>query len=642
MNAPESMQWSDYNQDYLVAKFEQLKKQFVNQMGDSASSEAIYGNESEGFTPAIEYLCNAFRLTPFERDLLLLCAGAEMDHELAELCRTYHGETSQCWPTIEMAFNILTGKHWSAITPDAALRLHQLIYLDESNRLLSARLRIDERVLHFLAGINYLEPRLRGLLKWLQVPQLMAPTQSIITESIQSFMQQNTGSPQTILLTGEDSLGKKDIAALVAHRCGMELYELKVDDLPDSISEKEAFARLWSREMVLLSAALYIDCEYHSKTEVVLNIIDRIGGTCFVAASDGIFGLRHSQRYIVSKPDAKDQCFLWQTSLGEKANRINGAMDAVASQFLFSANQIFASANKLSQQLETTSDVDRCFWTHCREIEQTRLGNLGQFIQSKAHWDDLILPEQEKNVLQQIAMHVRQRLKVYHDWGFADKGQSGLGISALFSGESGTGKTMAAEVLANELNLDLYRIDLSTVVSKYIGETEKNLSRVFSAAEHNGVILLFDEADALFGKRSDVKDSHDRYANLEVSYLLQRMEAFQGLAILTSNFKNSIDKAFMRRIRFIVQFPFPDQFKRQQIWEKVFPDNTPTNALDFNKLGRLNMAGGNIRNIAINAAFLAADGDEPVNMAHLVQAAHHEAAKREKTLSDVEIRGWIQ
>src|SRR4030095_10947288 len=166
---------------------------------------------------------------------------------------------------------------------------------------------------------------------------------------------------------------------------------------------------------------------------------------------------------------------------------------------------------------------------------------------------------------------VKHRLAVYDTWGFAAQGARGLGISALFAGESGTGKTMAAEVLANELHLDLYRIDLASTVSKYIGETEKNLGRVFDAAEDSGAILLFDEADALFGKRSEVRDSHDRYANIEVSYLLQRMEAYRGLAILTTNLKTALDQAFQRRLRFVVQFPFPDERYRAAIWQRVFP-----------------------------------------------------------------------
>src|SRR5215216_2165700 len=279
-------------------------------------------------------------------------------------------------------------------------------------------------------------------------------------------------------------------------------------------------------------------------------------------------------------------------------------------------------------------------WDACRAQSRPRLDDLAQRIEPVAIWNDLVLPESQRQILRDVAAHVRQRVQVYETWGFAAKGARGLGISALFTGASGTGKTMAGEVLANELRLDLYRIDLSQVVSKYIGETEKNLRRVFDAAEEGGAILLFDEADALFGKRSEVKDSHDRYANIEVSYLLQRMEAYRGLAILTTNLKSSLDSAFLRRLRFVVQFPFPDTPQRAEIWRRVFPPATPLADLNFDNLARMNIARGNIRNIALHATFLAADTGSPVAMRHLLRAARSEYAKLEKPLTDAEIGGW--
>jgi SpoVK/Ycf46/Vps4 family AAA+-type ATPase len=280
-------------------------------------------------------------------------------------------------------------------------------------------------------------------------------------------------------------------------------------------------------------------------------------------------------------------------------------------------------------------------WDSCRLQARPRLEDLAQRLEPAATWDDLVLPEPECQLLREIAAQVRQRVKVYEVWEMGKRSGTGLGISALFAGASGTGKTLAAEVLAHELRLDLYRIDLSQVVSKYIGETEKNLRRVFAAAETGGAVLLFDEADALFGKRSEVKDSHDRYANIEVSYLLQRMESYRGLAILTTNLREALDSAFLRRIRFLVQFPFPDLARRREIWRRMFPPKLPTEGLDFSKLARLNVAGGNIRNIALNAAFLAADAGESVRMVHLLRAAHSEYAKLEKSLTEAEVGGWV-
>ena len=284
--------------------------------------------------------------------------------------------------------------------------------------------------------------------------------------------------------------------------------------------------------------------------------------------------------------------------------------------------------------------VDTRLWETCRSQARSRLDDLAQRVETTAGWDALVLPAFQMQILRDIVVNVRQRARVYDQWGFAASSSRGLGISALFAGASGTGKTLAAEIMANELRLDLYRIDLSQVVSKYIGETEKNLRRVFDAAETAGAVLLFDEADALFGKRSEVKDSHDRYANIEVSYLLQRMEAYRGLAILTTNMKQALDQAFMRRIRFVVQFPFPDAAERAEIWKRVFPPATPTAELDVARLARLNVAGGNIRNIALGAAFLAADERTPVSMAHLLRVARAEYAKLDRPLTESEIGGW--
>jgi SpoVK/Ycf46/Vps4 family AAA+-type ATPase len=265
---------------------------------------------------------------------------------------------------------------------------------------------------------------------------------------------------------------------------------------------------------------------------------------------------------------------------------------------------------------------------------------LAQRLDTRVNWNDLVLPDEQIRLLQQIADQVKLRHKVYETWGFAKKMNRGLGISALFAGESGTGKTMAAEVIANTLRLNLYRIDLSAVVSKYIGETEKNLRRLFDAAEDGGAILFFDEADALFGKRQEVKDSHDRYANIEIDYLLQRMEAYRGLAILATNMKSALDTAFLRRLRFVVNFPFPGPAERKRIWQQVFPAQVPKQSLDYDRLARLNLTGGSIHNIALNAAFLAAHEDPKagVSMQQILAAARDEFTKLERPINEADFR----
>jgi SpoVK/Ycf46/Vps4 family AAA+-type ATPase len=254
--------------------------------------------------------------------------------------------------------------------------------------------------------------------------------------------------------------------------------------------------------------------------------------------------------------------------------------------------------------------------------------------------DDVVLPTGSKHQLLRLVERFQQSDVVYGSWGFGT-GSHGCGVSALFAGPSGTGKTMAASAVANELGLELYRVDLAATISKYIGETEQNLARIFDSAERCGAMLLFDEADALFGKRSEVRDSHDRYANIEVSYLLQRIEQYTGVAVLTSNIKSALDHAFARRLSVIVDFPLPSAAERAEIWRRSLPSSAPTRDLDPTQLARLSVSGGSIRNIALAAAFTAAAAGEPIGPRHVIEAARGEYEKLGRQLSDAETRGWL-
>lgn len=643
MNATDvSLQWSEVNQRLLVAELERLKLRLGVEGDASAAQQAVEQARSQMLAAsAIDRVTQAFGLSVFERDLLLLCAGVEMDSALAERCAHAHNDAHRTYASLGLALATLDDPHWSALAPVRPLRRWRLIEVDQSNGLAQGRLRIDERVLHYLAGVNYLDPRLQSLLRARAVPDLMAQSHRDLCVNVLTALEQRVEPAPAVMLVGDDPSGQADIAAQAAAVLGLALQVMRAEDVPQNPAELDALAVLWQREALLLASTLLIDCGDEAAPKAVARFIDRLGGLVFVASREAVSSERATLRFAVNKPDATEQKRLWQQALGSSAERLNGSLDAVASQFRLSAQTILNHGASLYSALAASDTPDALMWSTCRSLGRPKLDELAQRIEPGADWHDLILPPEQAATLGQIAAHVKQRLKVYQDWGFADKGARGLGISALFAGESGTGKTMAAEVLANELGLDLYRIDLSSVVSKYIGETEKNLRRVFDAAEECGAMLLFDEADALFGKRSEVKDSHDRYANIEVSYLLQRMEAYCGLAILTTNLKTALDTAFQRRLRFVVQFPFPDQGLREAIWRGVFPHATPRRELDFAKLARLHVAGGSIRNIALNAAFFAADRDEPVTMAHVLHAAHHEAGKRERPLADAEIRGWV-
>jgi hypothetical protein len=663
--------------------------------------------------PALDRLCQALGLSSFERDLLLLCAGMELDAAFARLFAAVAGDPERAYPTFGLALAVLANPHWSAVSPAGPLRRWRLIELGSATSLVRCPVRIDECVLHFLTGITVLDPRLVGLVEPLQAAEELAPSHQTIVERVRATWaraQQDALLP-VIQLYGEDVLGKRAIAATALRAVGASVNLLPASSLPTDPAELESFMRLWERQAIFDGSVLLLEIDTPESSDSAL----QRAAHHFIESTDAalIVSSRERRRppharplvtLEVKKPAPSEQHAAWLNVLGSAAPVLDGKVEALVSQFSLTLPAIRTAGREALARVQADGagscllpslvkegnykpaspvlgngassgllpslvkegvgggcsgdspppdpllirggeprppDLASALWDACRVQTRPPLADLAQHIDAMATWDDLVLPDRQKQILREIAVHARQRTKVYEQWGFASKGRRGLGISALFAGSTGTGKTMAAEVLANDLLLDLYRIDLSSVVSKYIGETEKNLRRVFDAAEDGGAILLFDEADALFGKRSEVKDSHDRYANIEISYLLQRMESYRGLAILTTNMKSALDPAFMRRIRFVVQFPFPDPAQRAEIWRRIFPRQTPQDGLDVERLARLDVAGGNIRNIALNAAFLAAESGEAVRMAHLLSATRSEYTKLEKSLSEAEIRGWV-
>jgi ATPase family associated with various cellular activities (AAA) len=632
--------WSTANQELLVLELARLKLRLVPEAGDPAELDAIISAQRAAMPspPAIDLIVEAFDLSPFERALLMLCAGFEMDAQFATACAT---ASERGGPTFALALALLDEPHWSALTPAGPLRACRLIDVEAGHALTTAPLRVEERILHFLAGVNMLDPRLRPVLTAYEPPLLMAKHQQLLAGKLAADWAQAVAPRRIIHLSGDDPPGAEDVAAAAAARLGLQLLVARAETLPASAVELDGFMTLWEREAALLPAALLVQCGDSTIPPQISTMAERMLAPLLIAARDPLRLRRPILSYQTSKPDAPEQKRLWQLVLGNNSQALNGAFDGVTSQFRLSARTIALAGLDVSERIAAGEPALRAVWSACRSSGRSRLDEIAQHIPPSANWDDLVLPQAQLGVLHQIVAQVRRRTLVYHDWGFGRRNARGLGIAALFAGASGSGKTLAAEVLASELDLDLYRIDLSSVVSKYIGETEKNLRRVFDAAEDSAAILLFDEADALFGKRSEVKDSHDRYANIEVSYLLQRMEAYRGLAILTTNQKSALDPAFHRRLRFIVNFPFPDAEQREEIWRRSFPAAAPTAALDFRKLARLQVAGGGVRNIALNAAFLAAESGEPIDMRHLLAAAHAESAKQEKPLSETETRGWI-
>jgi hypothetical protein len=600
--------------------------------------------------PALETLCSTLGLSEFERDVLMLCAGMELEGSFAGLCAKAQGDPGRAYPTFGLALAALPNPEWASLALGGRLRHWSLLEVGPGNAITSSPLRIDETVLHYLTGLRTPDERLAGLSQPVPAAGDLAPSHLALADEVATAWSKTAGSPAfpIVQLCGREIAGKRGVAAAVCERLGLFLERVPAAALPTVPADLHKLTRLWNRQSLLASGALLLDCDEVEPGDAVRDVpigllVDAYSGPLFVSSRKRRNPVERPVLTIdVERPLPAEQRAFWEALLGD-AGDLDGHVERLVAQFDLGLPMIRAATAGALGRASTgdSPPLGESLWHSCRVQARPRLDDLAERIRRAATWEQLVLPVKQRRILEEIAAQVRHQSKVYESWGFSNQSSRGLGISALFSGASGTGKTMAAEVLGRELDLDLYRIDLSSVVSKYIGETEKNLARVFDAAEEGGAILLFDEADALFGKRSQIKDSHDRYANVEVSYLLQRMESYRGLAVLTTNMRDALDEAFLRRLRFIVDFPFPDQAERAQIWARVFPQETPTEGLDVAKLARLSVAGGNIRNIALNAAFLAAAAEKAIGMEHLLLAAQSEYEKVQKTLPQSEVRDWV-
>ncbi|RQO54788.1 hypothetical protein DBR47_22235 [Paucibacter sp. KBW04] len=645
---PAGVDWAQVNQAWLVQALGLLRQRLQQALdGDSNRPSAdLLPAPTGDACPALLHIRQRFGLSTFETELLLLLAGVQLDSGLRQLLNQLFPHSAGLAPSFAQAMRLLSEPHWDALSTEAPLRDRLLLEPDPTCASLpEAPLRLPERLLHYIAGVPAREQRLDGLLHPLAAPASAGPTPwPALQQSLQALLRQ--ASPQAARLICLQAPGGHVEALLNLCRQALAprgLLLMRAQDLPEAPSELLRCARYLDREVGLSGAwPLLLAPESGSGAELKLaRLLEQLHSSALLlgapppelllgAGQDPAHRLLHLQLSAEDCRQAAEAALLACAPPGAEA-ALHAELARAARQFSLAAQDMAELARQLRQA--PASEAVPMIWPSARTAARNKLRgleHLASHIPTRQGLDALVLPPPQAQALRAIVSQLRQAHKVFQDWGFAAKSSRGQGLCALFAGDSGTGKTLAAEAIAHELGLDLYRIDLALLVSKYIGETEKNLKQVFDAAEAGGALLLFDEADALFGKRSEVKDSHDRHANIEVAYLLQRIESYRGMAILTSNMKSALDRAFLRRIPFIVNFPFPDAAARALIWQGQFPPTAPLGEIDIPSLARLDLSGAHIRNVVLAAAFRAAELGQPIHQALLLQAARNEYAKLDR------------
>lgn len=616
------MEWVEANRAYLATE---IARVHATLSGEAAETASWTGPDE----PAIVVLAKLFDLSSFERDIILMCAGASLDPE------------SAIRPTFARALATLRDDHLDASAPRRPLRWYRLVTLGSGETVLQAPLALDERVLYFLLGIDSTDERLFALEPAPLAEVALAPTHELFARRIARMLDESHASV-AIQVHGRDASTRLAICEAAARAHGTRCLRVRGGALARMPLAAGQLARCIEREVLLTGVVPVIELDALDDLEAnraACDLVEAARTSLLVAGAQPLPLARRSIAMEVPAIETDERISVWQRALGPATTqRLGTSLDRLAHQFRLEPGELPSLA--LAADSAADDDLLETLWNHCRERVRPRIDNLASRIAPVATWSDLVVQPALKDTLHEIVIHLVHSYRVHEQLGYARGESRGQAITALFHGPSGTGKTLAAEVIAREAKLDLYRIDLSQVVDKYVGQTEKHLGRIFDAAERGTSILLFDEADALFGKRGEIQRATDRWANLEVSYLLQRMETYQGLAILTTNTRDALDNAFLRRIRFVARFGFPDVTQRVELWRRAFPKDAPTDGLEPSKLACLNLTGANIKSVAMRAAFYAAHDATPVTMVHVLRAARGEFAKLDMPFPEADVRSW--
>ena len=619
----------------------------------------------------LKRLAARFGLNEHEVQLLLAAVVSDLDLRYERVFAYLQDDVTRKRPTIDLLLHLF----W----PDPADRLDAMAYLRTSGVLcrngliqldaehahnqsqLARTVRVDERIVAYLLGSDVADERLEMWARVLGSNVTGADTATTLEVQLEKVARhfQPFAAPKVILFEGPPGVGKTAAACDLASRLGLGVLAADVPSLVFADLDSRTAATLAFREAGLQESLIYLSGggalfeegdRSRALRDAFLQHHQVVGGPLLIssrAPSDVpamISGVPVT-RIALAMPSNLERLAQWTALLGTALSE--DQLRDIASAFRLAPDQIkeaVAVARHRSSMRGATPDelVPEDLYLGCRAVSGRGLASVADEITHHATWDDIVLPGDSLAQLREVCSTVRCRAIVLDRWGFGDKLSGGTGTTALFAGPSGTGKTMAAGIIARELGLPLFRIDLARVVSKWIGETEKNLDRVFKAAEDSNAVLFMDEADALLGKRSEVRDSHDRYANLEISYLLQRMELYDGLAILATNMRQLMDDAFTRRLAFTVLFPMPEEPDRRRLWRTLWPANMPAaEGLDLDALARFRFAGGNIKNVILSAAYQAAAQGSTVKMDHLLHGVRREYQKVGKHMTEAELGGGI-